>query len=171
MNDSEIARRMRRGEKGACLSPSTQFVKGHVPANKLPVGSKTVRIDQNGTKRRWIKVDEPNIWIRYPVYVWTSEGGEIPKGFILHHLDHDALNDNIDNLCLVTHSTHVELHRKEIQAGRKAHTSIKQKTCPDCGLVYEGRGRLVAKCPNCTKEAQRRYKREYKQRKKRERQD
>ena len=166
MNESEVARKMRRGKKGVCLSPETQFKKGHIPFNKLPVGSKTIRVDKNGTSRRWIKVEEPNIWIPYPVHVWMTSSGKIPKGFILHHIDENALNDDIDNLCLVTRATHIKLHGESLKNSRPKQSHIKKKTCPDCGAIWQGRGRSIARCSPCAQIAQRKAKREYKARKK-----
>lgn len=164
MDKSEIARRMRSGEKGISLSSETQFKEGHVPHNWLPVGSKTIRIDKNGTSRKWIKISEPNIWIPYAVHVWTTHGGEIPKGFILHHIDHDAINDSIDNLSLVTRATHAKLHMEEMREAMPKRTHIKDKVCPDCGLEYQGRGKSVARCSDCAHKANNESRRRYKER-------
>ena len=36
--------------------------------------------------------------------VWMIHNGEIPEGFEIDHIDHDRLNDRIENLRLVTRS-------------------------------------------------------------------
>ena len=165
MDTRETAQRVRRGEKKVCLSPETQFKKGSIPSNKLPVGSRTVRVDKNGARRRWIKISEPNVWIPNAQHAWVSQGGTIPNGFILHHRDRDSLNDDISNLCLVTRSTHISLHRQDLQNTKPKQTKIKEKTCPDCGKKYSGRGRSIAKCVECVHIANQERKREYKRKK------
>ena len=110
-----------KGLKGIHLSPSTQFKKGQKGIHWKPVGSVSIRNDKNGTPRRHIKVEEPNIWKYYAVYVWEKKNGPIKRGLILHHIDHDSLNDDIKNLCLLTRAGHINAHRKEIaEAARKS---------------------------------------------------
>jgi hypothetical protein len=36
---------------------------------------------------------------------------EIPKGFAIHHIDEDPMNNHIDNLALVSNSGHRRLHK------------------------------------------------------------
>ena len=46
-------------------------------------------------------------------YVWEYYNGEIPKGYQVHHKDHDKSNNNIENLELMTTRNHQTLHGKE----------------------------------------------------------
>ena len=39
-------------------------------------------------------------------YVWDFHRGQIPKGYDVHHLDHDRTNNRIENLELHTKSEH-----------------------------------------------------------------
>lgn len=108
-----------KDKKGIHLSPTTEFKKGQNATNWKPIGTITQRKDKFGVIRNWIKTDEPNKWIRYAVFVWIKYNGKIPKGFLIHHIDENSLNDNIDNLALLTRKAHFEIH-KIGELGRKA---------------------------------------------------
>ncbi|MDW3782140.1 HNH endonuclease signature motif containing protein [Staphylococcus saprophyticus] len=43
-------------------------------------------------------------------YVWEYYYGEIPKGYQIHHLDHDKSNNDISNLQPMIHGEHASLH-------------------------------------------------------------
>ena len=103
---------------GERLSPATQFKAGQPARNKLPVGSVTIRIDQNGTRRAWIKVAEPGKWVLRARYVWESVNGPVPRGMLVHHDDRDSLNDSPSNLIALTRSQHIVEHSGEFGAKR-----------------------------------------------------
>jgi hypothetical protein len=109
--------------KGRAFSPAgseaTRFKKGQPGRNWKPVGSETIRRDKNGTMRAFIKVSEPNIWKFRAVIVWENRYGPIPRGLILHHRDENALNDSIDNLCVLTRAAHINEHRKTLAAAKR----------------------------------------------------
>jgi len=105
--------------KGIHFSPRTQFKKGQIPINKMPVGTITQRKDKGGVFRNWIKTEEPNKWIEYAKFVWISNNGPIPGGFLVHHRDGNSLNDELSNLALVTRKVHFEIHGME-EIGRNA---------------------------------------------------
>lgn len=44
--------------------------------------------------------------------VWESVNGPIPDGYLIHHIDHDKLNNNIENLQCMTVSEHISHHNK-----------------------------------------------------------
>ena len=115
-----------KGRKGIHLSPETEFKKGCISLNRKPVGSITIRIDKNKKRRRWIKIEDPNVWIEYAKYVWIKNNGEIPKGLLIHHVDEDSLNDDGSNLALVTRSAHMNLHRHTLVAVNKRRHEQKQ---------------------------------------------
>ena len=104
-----------KGKKGIHLSPKTEFKKGRKSINWAEVGTKTIRTEKGGKKRRWIKVDEPNVWIEYAKWVWMQQNGAIPHGLLIHHIDKNTLNDKEDNLSLVNRATHMNLHRNELR--------------------------------------------------------
>jgi hypothetical protein len=103
-----------KGRKGVHHSPATEFKKGQIANNKLPIGSITKRLEKRKTIRQFIKIAEPNIWIEYAKFVWIQYYGKIPKGFLIHHIDRNPLNDNIENFALVTRSGHINIHRDQL---------------------------------------------------------
>lgn len=40
------------------------------------------------------------------IYVWEKVNGKVPKGFVIHHIDHDRTNNDIENLELMTKKKH-----------------------------------------------------------------
>lgn len=105
--------------KGIHLSPQSEFKKGCISNNKKKLGSITKRKDKNDAIRQWIKIDEPNKWIEYAKWVWISKNGNIPQGFLLHHIDKNSLNDNITNLTLLTRKGHINIHREDLNKGKR----------------------------------------------------
>jgi len=138
-----------------------RFVKGSEPSNKMPVGSVTVRRHKFDGPRKWIKVAEPNTWIPNAVYVWTYIGGTVPKGFIVHHLNEDTLDDTPSNLGLVSRAHHINIHRDKLLLNKPKHLTLRRVVCVKCGNDYQGK-KKGAMCDSCSranrKEARRRYK-------------
>lgn len=104
-----------KGLKGIRLSRKSEFKRGHRPQNWKPVGTITIRTEgkknPNKTFRkvRWIKITEPNIWVPYSRYVvMKKRKREIPKGMIVLHQDYDSLNDDAQNLLLITRDLHIK---------------------------------------------------------------
>jgi predicted Zn-ribbon and HTH transcriptional regulator len=151
-------------KKGVRLSPLTEFKKGHIPANKMSVGSVTVRTQKNDGTRAWIKIAEPNKWVLRAVHVWLQSGQTIPKGYVVHHKDHNKLNDDISNLALITRAEHANHHRKELDRARAGMVlSIKKITCLKCGSETESK-KKDSFCHECRQQSRRESNRRYKQR-------
>ena len=108
-----------KNKKGIHLSPMTEFKKGQRGINWMPLGSLTIRTDKSGAQRQYIKIAEPNIWIEYAKFIWIKNNGKIPKGFLIHHIDRNTLNDRIKNLASLTRKAHFEIH-KIGEIGRQA---------------------------------------------------
>lgn len=109
----------KRGWSGQRRSAGTEFTSGPRPERRAPVGTiKARQRTREKSPRQWIKVAEPNKWILYAVYLWERAYGSIPQGLILHHLDHNTMNDSLSNLALVTRSLHISLHRYEFEERR-----------------------------------------------------
>lgn len=57
---------------------------------------------------------------RLHVYVWEYYNGcEVPKGYHIHHKDHDKNNNEIENLALLSASEHASLHGNSWSEERK----------------------------------------------------
>lgn len=53
--------------------------------------------------------------------VWRRERGPIPRGYHVHHIDHDPGNNRIENLALVSPAEHAREHWSEKRA--REHTA------------------------------------------------
>ena len=59
----------------------------------------------------------PMVWVdgegyaKEHVVVWEKHHGEIPKGSVIHHIDEDKQNNNIENLACVSKKDHDKLNR------------------------------------------------------------
>lgn len=106
--------------------------------------------------------------IRMHRFVWICNYGDIPKGYAVHHIDHDKSNNDISNLQLVTIKEHAKIHYDELsneekqaridnmnnnarpkaiewhksEEGRKWHSEMVKQAFAD--------GRLGKKIYNCT---------------------
>lgn len=45
--------------------------------------------------------------------VWEEHNGEIPEGMMIHHIDENKKNNNIDNLQCITYKEHNNIHSHE----------------------------------------------------------
>jgi len=66
-------------------------------------------------------------------YNWEKENGKIPKGFELHHIDLNKLNNEVNNLQLVTPKEHTEIHAK-LRNGSGMNKKIK---CVETGEIFD----------------------------------
>lgn len=100
-----------KGKKGMHFSRRTEFSKGSIPSNKLPVGSVRFRKRKREQElRAYIKVAEPNVWRLRAHVVWEENYGKIPNGTIIHHIDRNRLNDDPTNLAAVSRAWHIKEH-------------------------------------------------------------
>jgi len=103
-----------KGLKGLRLSPSSEFKKGRESTTRARIGEiRTRKNKKEGFKKRlFIKVAEPNVWVEHAKYVWKKYYGRIIKGDIVHHIDGDSLNDNINNLIALPRADHPIFHSR-----------------------------------------------------------
>ena len=67
--------------------------------------------------------------------VWTYYHGEIPDGYVVHHIDGNKSNNDVSNLTIMTSAEHRKLH-----AGNDSITAASRKKlfkCVVCGKEYE----------------------------------
>ncbi len=128
-------------EKGGCMrNEKGQFVACEVSIRLLPIGTiRTItRHKRNGAQRNRIKIGPKKYdWIDYARFVWEFHHGSLPKGYGVHHLDGNPLNDDISNLRAVSKSEHLKTHRPAFNdkrvasvtsARRRLRWSTKSKT-------------------------------------------
>lgn len=145
---------------------ATEFKRGRMPENKLPVGAVRIRQQRGDAPRAWVKVSEPNGWMPRAVWVWIEYAGPIPNGFVVHHLDGDTLHDTITNLALVIRAAHPGLHREQFKQAQAGQTiARKDICCSKCGGTFQGKyQRANSLCDKCKSTSRRESKRRYKQR-------
>lgn len=51
-------------------------------------------------------------------YVWEKHNGEIPKGYEIHHIDFNTMNNDINNLVMLTIKEHKQIHRDSLTKER-----------------------------------------------------
>lgn len=70
--------------------------------------------------------------------IWIEKHGEIPKGYIIHHIDKNKKNNNINNLQMVTRSEHTILHPKRKNIIKKKRF-LRKWICPNkCEELLHG---------------------------------
>lgn len=77
---------------------ATRFKKGNIPQNYRPVGSE--RITKDGYIE--VKVANPNKWETKNKIVYKKYFGDIPKGYKVIYADGNKLNNDPNNLILVS---------------------------------------------------------------------
>lgn len=177
--------RSRRGiRKGQRISTATEFKKDgplrYVNARRYrAVGKFQIKARKVQSKRgrprlvrtRWIKVDDvingKNNWKVYARYLWEEKYGPIPKGMCIVHLDRDNLNDDFDNLAMMTKGDYIRYlqsrfpEREKIIKARmkKSRTSVKrikfnkEISVWECSWCEYQPLEKIEKCPKCGHEA------------------
>ena len=109
-----------KNKKGIRLSPASEFKLGDSPANRLLVGSVSIRkTDKGRALRAFVKTAEPNIWRPRAVIAWETASGPIPKGMVVHHKNRNHLDDRIENLECLSREAHAVEHEREMFKGHQ----------------------------------------------------
>lgn len=72
-------------------------------------------------------------------YIWEKFNGKIPKGYEVHHIDLNKINNNIDNLMLLTPSEHTKLH-SDLKNGSGMNKKVR---CIETGEVFNSISELA----------------------------
>lgn len=99
--------------KAGGRSKETQFKKGEMPPNWVPIGSE--RITKDGYIQ--IKIQEGKFqrnWRGKHILIWEEINGPLPDGHAIIFGDGDKRNFDIDNLILVTRAELLILNRKSL---------------------------------------------------------
>jgi hypothetical protein len=143
-----------KGKKGLTKANKTSFKKGHKPKNYM--GGLRVS-DRDGIYIRCEDYKYDNgkrIVGKYESlarYNWKKKFGKIPKNSIIFHKDLDRLNNDIQNLELIS--------RKELL---KRNQYKNKKDCIICGLEFIARRKTDKTCSKiCNREYNRLLTKEY----------
>lgn len=49
-------------------------------------------------------------WVNEHIFIWEKENGPVPKGMHIHHINHNRLDNRLENLKMLTSSEHHKLH-------------------------------------------------------------
>lgn len=99
-----------KGKKGLGGWGPTQFKKGNIPHNYVPVGSERV----NSEDYVLIKVANPNKWKFKHRLIWEEHNGPIPEGHAVIFGDRNNRNFDINNLILVSNDQLLALNRNKL---------------------------------------------------------
>lgn len=100
------------------------------------------------------------------VLVWEEHFGPVPRGFEIHHVNEDKLDNRIENLRIVS-----RLEHKRIHGGCIFVDGVWWKPCGRCGVrkpvtdYYKKRDGIHSICRTCTIRLATMYKRLRRQRK------
>jgi len=83
--------------------------------------------------------------------VWESHYGPIPKGLLVHHIDGDSLNNDIDNLELMTRAAHASYHHKDSEEHREHMRKIAPKCLVARAMEFDNREAVTKTCAYCGK--------------------
>ena len=101
------------GLKGFRPSPNTEFKAGETTGDKHPSWKGG---EQNFTKDCVYLYAGANKRVRRPKKVYEDAYGEVPKGWILYHLDGDRYNDSANNLIAIPRAVLVKINAGRMNA-------------------------------------------------------
>lgn len=53
-----------------------------------------------------------NKYVYEHIFVWKKNNGNIPKGFVIHHINGIRNDNRVENLACMSQSDHMRLHQK-----------------------------------------------------------
>jgi hypothetical protein len=113
----------------------TMFKKGSKPMNTQPIGTIHQRSDKSGKMYLYIKLADSN-WQLLNRYTWEQYHGPIPKGLIVAYKDGNYLNNDINNLMLLTKKENMA--RNTIQRLPKELQQVMRLKCKLINKINNG---------------------------------
>lgn len=108
----------KRFEKGKHYSADTEFKKGHLPKNWVPIGTEIVNADGyvyvKVSDIRGAKYGHLINWKQKHRLIWEEAYGPIPEGHTLLFLDGNQLNITLENLVCISKSERLIMNRNKL---------------------------------------------------------
>jgi hypothetical protein len=101
------------GLKGFRPSIGTEFKKGNIPKNVLPVGAEVIDSKDGYV---YVKIAEPAVWRQKHRLVWEAANGPLPAGCIILFLDGDNGNFALANLHCMSRLALLRLNKNRYRA-------------------------------------------------------
>lgn len=102
-----------KGLKGIHLNPETEFKKGQFVGDNHPSWKGGIQVCKSDCAYVYAGVSKR---VRRPRKIYEDAYGEIPKGWILYHIDKDRYNDNLDNLIAIPRAILVMINANRLNA-------------------------------------------------------
>jgi len=90
-------------------------------------------IDSSGHMRVWDRHRKRYVPRAHVVWLENHPGEEVPRGYVVHHLDGNKLNDVPENLECISLAAHVARHRR----APAEYIAYLQGLLDAAGIVYE----------------------------------
>ena len=104
-------------------------------------------------ENRWYRTINPRIQLSHDVWNFYNPNNKIIKsdGNVIHHINKNTLDDNIENLLKMTNGEHIKFHRKGklcyIQNNKGKHYNQNEKN-PMFGYLHSKSSRLKMSISN-----------------------
>jgi len=116
------------GVKGIHLNPATEFKKGEMAGSEHYSWKGGVQLFKNDCAYLYEGINKR---VRRPKKVYEDANGEVPKGWIIYHLDGDKDNDHLDNLIAIPRVVLLKINSGRMNANyheiKKAVEQFKNK--------------------------------------------
>lgn len=101
------------GVRGIHLSPSTEFKKGEMFGEKHYSWKGGEQVNKKDCSYLYVGINKR---VRKPRKLYVDAYGEVPKGWIIYHLDGDKNNDDLDNLIAIPRAILVRINAGRMNA-------------------------------------------------------
>lgn len=81
---------------------------------------------------------------RLHVAVWEHSNGPVPEGHVVHHIDHNPLNNDLSNLVVMSAAEHQRHHQQ--------NPDIVELVCEVCGNTFTSSRRTGRHCSGACKQ-------------------